>query len=473
MPMLCPACGTPVFDDECVADAGGPGQNPAAVVGAIYRAEGYATEIPGRDDPAAGFTLVARRGAEQVAVACMYPPSAVGIAEVRDLAAKIDDLGPGWRGVFVAAGGVAPDARNFAESRNIEVLGHDDIVERQRIASAPPCDRLTLSSTLPVRVDYPAVTALPLQNGHLVTVSTARLIFHPYARVPYRFRARKDGPAWRPPWFSDDGTVVVDLLDGTVLTGEGASEPGGDRARSPGLLTEVLNASPVPEYAATGDATYQIVELKPGISLQAAEEAAVAYITAKNTRDLGYTPVMDDPQSRMYVPKRSDIELSASDVVSIPRWTVRFEARGTVYTKEVFAHSGTVLKNTLQYCPQHFKLGFVNVRKETVAVCEVCGRAYCGEHIGRCPVCGKWVCTDHAAICCSCGKTFCREHAGRTCPVCSLPLCSDCEVECPICSRIYGSDHTLVCDACGTAACPACVTTSGLLRKTTICSNCR
>lgn len=466
------------------------------IVDSIYQAEGYKTErrvrMPGQGGYTNEIDVIARRRNEQVAIECKNFTSAVGIKEIRDFSKKLDDLGLGWRGVFVAYNDFTLDAQNFAESRNIETLGHQDIMEKWFAVSAGRVsrqgERLTLTSALSIKSDYLAVTTLPLQNKHLVEVSSARLTFHPYVKVPYAFKAQVYDPTKKLHRFSDDGTVVIDLLDGKVLNRQAekggsflnslsSSKQSADNVQTLKTFDEVMNSSPSPEYSITIGSDYQITELKPEVTKRAVERAAIEYISARNTQDMAYTPAKGDTvldiRHRKFVPRRGDIKLFKSEIVFVPKWTIYFNAFGTIYTKEVFAHSGTVLENAIQYCPQHFKLGAINVKKETTAVCEVCGKAYCSEHISQCPVCGRWVCSDHASVCSSCGKTFCNEHASKTCRGCHLPLCSDCEVECPICQRPYGVNHALICDKCGAAVCPSCITTSGLLRKTRTCKNCQ
>jgi hypothetical protein len=415
------------------------------IVDSIYQAEGYKTErrirMPGQGG---GYTneidIIARRRKEQVAIECKNFTSAVGIKEIRDFSKKLDDLGPGWRGVFVAFNDFTLDAQNFAESRNIETLGHEDIMEKWFAVSAGRVsrqgERLTLASALSIKSDYLMVTVLPLQNKHLVEMSSARLTFHPYIKVPYAFKAQVYDPTKRLHRFSDDGTVVIDLLDGKVLNRQAAkggsflnslssSKQSADNVQTLKNLQEVMD-SRLSRILRNIGSDYQITELKPEVTKRAVERAAIEYIAARNTQDMAYTPgkgdVILDTRHRKFVPRRGDIKLFKSEMVFVPKWTIYFNAFGTIYTKEVFAHSGTVLENTIQYCPLHFKFGGINVKKETTAVCEVCGKAYCGEHISQCPTCGRWVCSDHASVCSSCGKTFCNEHASKICRGCHLPL---------------------------------------------------
>ncbi|MBP2146464.1 hypothetical protein J2129_001918 [Methanofollis sp. W23] len=492
------------WSDEDYTEESGPssanvyelGTKLEEMVDSIYQAEGYKTErrvrMPGQGGYTNEIDVVAKRGKKQIAIECKNFKDAVGIKEVRDFSKRLDDLGGGWRGVFVAFNDFTIDAQNFAESKNIEIVGHEEIKEKWLAVSVGRTswkgEKLNLKFALPIESDYLAVTTLPLQNKDLVEVSDARLTFHPYIKIPYSFKAQVYDPTKELHKFSDDGIVVIDLLDGRVLNRQAekgssffnslsASKQSTSNTRTLQTFNEVLNYSPSPEYSITIGSDYQITELKPEITKRTVQRVAIEYITAKNTSDITYTPskgdTILDSKRRKFIPRRGDIKLFNSEMVSVPKWNVHFNALGTIYTKEVFAHSGTVLENTIRYCPQHFKLGAINIKKETVAVCEVCGKACCSEHISQCPVCGKWVCEEHALTCSSCGKTFCKEHASTICSVCNMPICSDCEVECPICHRTYGSDHTQICDKCGTAACSQCIATSGLFRKTRICKNCQ
>ena len=128
------------------------------IVDSIYLAEGYKTErrvrMPGQGGYTNEIDVIARRRKEQIAIECKNFASAVGIKEVRDFSKKLDDPGPGWRGVFAAFNDFTLDAQNFAESRNIETLGHEDLMEKWFAVSAGRVgrkgERLTLTSALSI-----------------------------------------------------------------------------------------------------------------------------------------------------------------------------------------------------------------------------------------------------------------------------------------------------------------------------------
>jgi hypothetical protein len=178
-----------------------------------------------------------------------------------------------------------------------------------------------------------------------------------------------------------------------------------------------------------------------------------------------------ETRKREYVPKREDIRCS-TDAVLIPKWTVHFDVLGTIYTREAFACSGELLEDTLENCPSHAKVGSLAVKKKTGAVCEVCGRAYCREHIRSCSSCGTWLCPEHTVTCSACGRDFCARHAPVRCLVCGKALCGGCVSECPGCGRIIGVNHMVSCEACGRKFCPECLVSEGVIRKKRLCRSC-
>ena len=53
------------------------------------------------------------------------------------------------------------------------------------------------------------------------------------------------------------------------------------------------------------------------------------------------------------------------------------------YRQIVLAGSNTFLMAEIAYCPHEFFAQFRSGKKETYAVCERCGGAYCSKHIQR------------------------------------------------------------------------------------------
>lgn len=252
-----------------------------------------------------------------------------------------------------------------------------------------------------------------------------------------------------------------------------------ENARTKKLLSELREKSPLPSYELQIEENYHSNKLKPAISIRQASEAAINFIIEKNTSNISYTrksqqdELMPDSKHITFTPRRKDIQILKRDVVIIPRWSIEFESSKSTYRREILACSGVVLEDTMAYCPNHFRLGSVEFsKKQSVAVCEVCGKALCGDHVGQCAVCGKWLCENDSFHCEVCKNRFCIEHEHNRCSVCGGQICVSCLATCPICHTAFSPNHSITCDKCQQSFCPTCVITSGLIRKNRLCRNC-
>ncbi|MDD1676100.1 MAG: restriction endonuclease [Methanomicrobiales archaeon] len=518
-PKFCPECGSrlspqpeiqvdrpepaPIQPDQVEksipgSDACSIGAKLEDVVAEIFQKDGYATQrrvtITGRGNYPGEIDIVAERNGEKIAIECKNLTKTVGIMEVRDFAQKLEELGPGWRGVFIACNDLTPEADDFAASRNIEVLDPGEIKEKWFALSMGrtglPGETIRLEYALPVVVDYETVTFLNLVNKDKVQVRDAKLVFHPYYRVRYTYHATINDPAMNVHTFDDKGIVILDALDGKILNPPvvGKTKAIGkalknivssvaheENTRFQKLLQEICKETPVREYTITIGKDYRIVRLMAETTPGDAEKFALDYIVEKNIHSVEFEvnglAGRKETKKREFVPRREDITCT-TDAVLVPKWTVHFDVLGFVYTREAFACSGELLEDTLENCPLHAKFGSLAVKKKTGAVCEVCGRAYCREHILSCSSCGKWLCENHAVSCSACGRDFCSRHTPMICPLCSKPLCGGCVTACPGCGRTIGANHLIACEECGQKFCPDCLIKEGVIRKKRICRNC-
>jgi hypothetical protein len=252
-----------------------------------------------------------------------------------------------------------------------------------------------------------------------------------------------------------------------------------ENQRNMKLLQELKSYDQRGEYALSIENDYQVKNINQIITPRQAERIGYDFIIEKNTQTITYSPktkgddIFPEIKSIRYIPQRTNVRIHHKDIVVVPRWSVDFDSFGTRYAKEILACSGTILEDTLSYCPKHLKLGsFTIISKKTIAVCEICGESLCEEHIKRCPICGKYLCEEHGVECSSCQTRFCKEHVTQTCPICRSAICNQCVITCPICNIQYGKNHAMACDKCGTLVCPNCVITTGFIRKTKTCKKC-
>ncbi|MGA2121504.1 MAG: restriction endonuclease [Methanoregula sp.] len=471
------------------------------VVESIYKADGYATQRRQRvHGVVKGYTneidIIAIRGNEKIAIECKNFSSPVGISQVRDFAEKILDLGPEWRGIFVGYSDFSEDASQFAECRNIETLGHDEVMEKWFAVSVGRSgkqgEKITIEQALPLSTDFLKATHLDLINAEKVIVSDVKLIFHPYIRYKYHFMRIFRDPLKEQHTFDDRGTVVIDLLDNEIVNSPVAKSAGGlaqaltqtftskgkqENTRRKLILHEVLDYTPLSEITVTIGQDYRVTKLAVDYSKRDVNRTALEYIIDKNSQRISYSvesrSAFPEMRSIDFVPDRKDISIDTGEVVYIPKWLIHFNAFGTIYSREVLACSGKKLEDTIAYCPNHFKLGVLEVHQKNSAVCEKCGAAFCNAHGRICEVCKLHLCEKHAVICSSCKKAFCEEHISRQCGICGGKVCNDCIQTCKICGKEIGKNHLVKCDVCGSVVCSSCVTVSGLLKKKTTCKNCQ
>jgi hypothetical protein len=472
------------------------------VVEKIYQSRGYSTnrrqKIMGESGTQSEIDIVAKKGARVLAIECKNYASVVGIEKVRDFSEKLRDIGLSGNGVFVSLNGLSQGAEDFAQSRQIETMDSSELMEKWWAISVGRTESvkgqsLVLEYALPINVSFSQATAIKLANKNKVTISDAELIFHPYFLAEYNYKANFKDPTKELHKFSDRGVVYVDALDGKVLNqlpekrlgilkamkNLASASSKAENARNKKLLSELREKSPLPKYSLQIEENYHCNKLKPSISAKQALESATRFIIEKNTVEISYVPKnqRDEfiPNSNYvnFTPRRNDILIQKKDVVIIPRWSIEFESKNSSYRREVLACSGVILEDTMEYCPNHFKLGAIEFsKKPSVAVCESCGKALCEEHIRQCVICGKWLCNEHSFDCEVCHNHFCLEHEHLKCSTCNGSICCTCITNCPVCSSLYSPTHSLRCDICGRMICPNCITTTGLFRKNRICNSC-
>lgn len=470
----------------------------------ILRSKGFRTKrrekIRGISGAQHEIDIVALKGDRLIAVECKNWKNPVGVDEIEKFWAKLRDLGPKWRGLFVAyPGGFTEEAEKYADYYNIDRWDADFLKEEfwaisvGRIEYSVTKRVLTVKNALPLRIDFLEASKTTLRNKEKINV-IGMLSYHPYYIVDYSFFAKVKDPTKKVHTLKDSGKVFIDGLDGIVLNPPPMKDKDDIEAlamtlkdvvsrkareeskRNEKLIDELEKGRTFArEYEVEVGNDYKVRVLQPSITIRSVRKIALEYIVQKNTRVIKYIPKRERDElfpitkTVTYVPKSKDINIKGVTLVFVPRWNITFEALGKSYSREVLAFSGAVLKDTLRYCPKHIGI----MRKGVIAICEVCGQALCEDHISQCIVCGKWLCEEDGIACGSCKRVYCKEHELSNCEICNSPMCEDCKMICPICERPYCQKHVQTCSNCGRSICPNCSISIGLLRKKVFCKECR
>lgn len=260
---------------------------------------------------------------------------------------------------------------------------------------------------LPVTMKYEEVTKIGvIKNPSGVRISRAVLNFYPYYVFDYELMVKRKDPEGKNHKIENRGKNIVNAINGKVESNrshrgfkgllhtsflkinkntEKDLELPSDEEENR-IIEDLKNIEPTYRYAInlTGDYNVNIVDDK--VSLKAAEKIIVKKIKIDNTTNVSYTIKKTNDKKEKgamkIIPTYSDIRIKSGSLVYVPVWVIDFKAGNTSYRRKALAASNTILIDEISLCPKHFSFGKLwTATKQTYAVCEVCGGAYCNDHI--------------------------------------------------------------------------------------------
>ena len=467
------------------------GEKLEEVVEKIFQAQGFETErrrrLKGKSGTINEIDILAKKGRRVIAVECKNLSTPVGISQVRDFTTKLEELKIS-KGYFASNTEFSSGAKQFAEHRNITLWTKDNLMEKFwsiSIGRSVTQQKISIKNALPVNISFDEVIELHLKNKEKVELVESDLFFHPYFAVEYSFKADYKDPTKKIHKFREEGIVFIDALDGNILNQRGIKDKilkkffsKEDGKIEPELLKELNYYANNTSYEITVT-SYHVKLMKPQIQDRFAKKLATDFIINNNVKRISYRPKSTDSildtKFVKFVPKKKNVLLKRTNFFYLPKWSISFLSGNVDYTREVFAFSGNKIEDTITYCSKHFGrelLSYIIQSKKSIAVCEICGQAFCEEHVKPCPSCGKWLCFEDGVLCASCGTLYCTEHVNQTCSICGKMICDACSSVCPICGNMYGKQHQITCDNCGAVICSECSSSKGLIRKKYYCVRC-
>jgi uncharacterized protein (DUF2147 family) len=94
------------------------------------------------------------------------------------------------------------------------------------------------------------------------------------------------------------------------------------------------------------------------------------------------------------VPRRHEVEILIKSLVYVPMWIINMKAGDFNYKRKALAASSTILTDEIASCPKHSSIARVWKKpKQTAALCETCGGAFCDDHIFR--INQTYYCEEH------------------------------------------------------------------------------
>ena len=440
------------------------------------------------------------RGREKIiAVECKNYINPVPVKDIRDFVSKLEDLGI-KNGLFVAYSEFSRDARLWGERAGLELWHGDLVIEKfyeLNVGRLNIGDKIDLKYYLPATVDFSDATNLDFENKDNIEISSAKLIWKPYYKVFYELNSVKKDPINRKHRITDSGFFIVDALIKTNQVPKntvnnaiksmsfgviGKSSEEKEEQKITNVHKKELRQHPEENLTITQSDNYNVIKFPPQITEIKVRGETIDYVVEKNTGTISYEvprkrrknqDYLDLPNIKKYTlkPSRKDVRINEIQIIHVPKWEIEFESGDYTYTRIISANSGKIIIDTITNCNKHLLKGLL--KKKNMAVCDVCGKALCKDHVFKCPECNKWFCEDHSNQCSDCKTRFCTDHIENQCIKCDSYICTPCSQKCPICMKIHCKKHMTTCDKCKTQVCISCTRKEGnLLFKKKLCQNC-
>lgn len=94
------------------------------------------------------------------------------------------------------------------------------------------------------------------------------------------------------------------------------------------------------------------------------------------------------------IPRYADIAIEKKILAYLPKWIIIIKAGTSTYKRKALASSNKIIIDEIAICPKHFSVPKIwNRRRLTSAICEICGGAFCSDHIFK--VGYSYFCEEH------------------------------------------------------------------------------
>jgi hypothetical protein len=209
---------------------------------------------------------------------------------------------------------------------------------------------------------------------------------------------------------SDSGVYVIDGLSGEIANlEEGVAskvmsffkkdDDKETRKFDKSVSKDLVTLTPEKNLEVTQSTDYGLSKIAPEIKERAVNKVVIDRVIDKNIKDEPYEVRVNKDKTEKHklkiVPKASEIAIKKLELIHVPLWNIEFECGDQTYERKILAASQTVITDDIGVCPEHFQLGGLQfIRKQTVAVCEICGKALCKDHVTFAPD-GIYYCKEH------------------------------------------------------------------------------
>lgn len=276
-------------------------------------------------------------------------------------------------------------------------------------------DEVGLDMILPISLEYTEAIKVNIDNPSAVKISRADLEFYPYYVIEYKVDLQRIDPSGRKHNLQNQEEVIVDASNGELLfdkkkTMEFVSKfnPFFSLIKADLVHRDIIERNQIihdlknielirdNRLLLTSDYGINIIDNKTPLSL--VEKEVMRNVTSRNTKEVSYKirkrKGKTEERKMQIMPKHHEIEIKRKSLVFVPKWNITLRSGDFEYKRRALAASCIFVTDEIASCPKHSSLAKIwNKRKQTIAVCEICGGAFCGDHISR--VHERYYCKEH------------------------------------------------------------------------------
>ena len=367
------------------------GTNLEDTVEKILQDRGFSTETRTKFRGTSGqlneIDIRATKNRVIIAVECKnYAESSkVGIKEIRDFSAKMDDLDI-KNGLFVTSSDFSQDAigwaKNNPQQRQIELWNGSKLTENfQAVVLGRSGGQLAkVSDCLNPRNSIESYSQIMLRNKANVRIARRDLVFHPYYIIQFTLQEQLKTPDRQIHPMFNSGKYVADGLTGNVLYGSDDDDDvfHDESPETKQIVEDLMSIDPRKTVEIQKIENSNVVVHKASTSNRDVEFTVRTKIVEDNMDTIPYSvrKSRDEEVEKefTYMPSHNAIKLQ-SKVVYVPKLEIVFESKEYNYTRRILPASDITLTDEISECRHMLR------KKHTFAVCEECGIAKCENDI--------------------------------------------------------------------------------------------
>lgn len=386
-----------VFDEDILKEpvvektARELGTNLEDMAEKILQDRGFSTEtrtkIRGTSGQLNEIDIIAKRNQVVLAVECKnYAESnKVGIKEIRDFSAKLDDLDI-KKGLFITSSDFSQDAIGWATNnpqlKQIDLWNGNKLTENfQATVLGRAGGQLTkITDCLNPRDSIENYSEILLKNKDNVGIARRDLIFHPYYITQFTLREQFKTPDKQIHSQFNSGQYVVDGLTRDILY---CSDDNGNvfyekNSEQKQIIEDLMNIEPHKIVEVQKVSNSNVIVHKASMSKSDVEFTVRKKIIEDNKSIIPYrvrkSREEEIEKEFTHVPNHKSIQLQ-SKTIHVPKLEIVFDSKEYTYTRKLLPASDITIIDEISECKHLLR------KKHTFAVCESCGIAKCEDDI--------------------------------------------------------------------------------------------